>query len=175
MSTTSPRGNLVLLGFMGTGKTTLARTLQALYQVPWVDTDDLVLQATGRTPGDILRSEGEAAFRVYEREAVRRAAALDGTVVATGGGVPLDPENLEVLGERGVLVLLTVTPRTLARRMRLDPGDRPLLAERDLEGLEARMDSRREAYARVPRALATDGRDPESLARQLWMLWLQQR
>lgn len=166
--------NLVLLGFMGTGKTSLARTLAGLYGLPWVDTDRLVEAAAGLSPAELIRSRGEGEFRRLEGEAVRRAAALEGHVIATGGGVPLREENLRTLARTGVLILLTASPRTLAQRL-AGGDDRPLLAGTDAASLAAKLEERRAAYQAIPLALATDGRDLEDLAREAWQLFLRNR
>lgn len=163
--------NLVLCGFMGTGKSALAHTLARLYRLEVVDTDDWVSEQAGMPVGEALQHLGEPRFRELERLAVRRAARLRGAVVATGGGVPLDPDNLAVLSARGVLFLLEATSETLYRRLQGDTS-RPLLGEGSRGELEERLASRRQAYARIPEKVQVDGRSLEDLAREVYTRFL---
>ena len=101
---------VILTGFMATGKTEVGRKLAALLGAPFVDTDALVESATGRAIADIFARDGEPHFRALEREAVERACAIDGAVVATGGGTLLDPENRRRLAAAGPVVCLTAAP-----------------------------------------------------------------
>ena len=95
--------NLVLIGMPGCGKTAVGRVLSRLLDLPLADTDELVEARQGRTIPEIFARDGEAAFREMEAEAVRAAAALEGAVIATGGGVVLRPENMAALAETGVI------------------------------------------------------------------------
>lgn len=163
--------NLVLCGFMGTGKSALARTLGHLYRLDAVDTDDYVAEQAGMPAGEALRQLGEPRFRELERLAVQRAARLRGVVVATGGGVPLDPDNLAVLASRGVLFLLEASTDTLFKRLQGDTS-RPMLGEGTRAELEARLRSRRDAYARIAERVQVDGRSLEDLAREVYTRFL---
>lgn len=168
------KANLVLLGFMGTGKTTVARAVERLFQLRSVDTDEVVRARNGAGPCELIEERGEAAFRALEAEAVREVARQEGVVIATGGGVPLDPGNLEVLAESGVLLLLTATPATLARRLAGD-SSRPLLSGHDPGALARQLEGRAPAYSRISLSLATDGREAEELARAAYALFLRHR
>lgn len=118
--------NLVLCGFMGTGKTAVGRELARLLGRPFVDLDEVIEAAAGCTVAEIFGREGEEGFRRRERAAVADLAATAGLVVATGGGVLMDPENRRALAAGGRLVLLTATPAALAARLQGDAA-RPLL------------------------------------------------
>ena len=120
-----PAGNVVLIGFMGSGKTEVGRRLAARLGREFIDTDVLIEQE-GLTIADIFAAEGEAGFRRRERRAVDRAARTKGAVIATGGGAVLDGENVKALKRSGVLVYLQVEPDELIRRLS-DSGGRPLL------------------------------------------------
>jgi shikimate kinase len=163
--------NLVLCGFMGTGKSALAHTLSRLYRLEAVDTDEYIADQAGMPAGEALRHLGEPRFRELERLAVQRAARLRGAVVATGGGVPLDPDNLAVLSSRGVLFLLEASPDTLYRRLQGDTT-RPMLGEGTRAELEARLASRKDAYGRIPERVQVDGRSLEDLAREVYTRFL---
>lgn len=167
-----PRENLVLFGFMGAGKTAVARVLSRLFHMEWVDTDAVVEERAGSSPAEILRGPGEARLRELERQVVRDLARREHTVIATGGGVALDPDNLRTLGARGVLILLRATPRTLSRRLGLDPGDRPLLAGADEASIAAKLAEREAAYGSIPHRVDTDGRQVEDVAREVYGLYI---
>lgn len=144
---------MVLTGFMGTGKTAVGRRLAARLGRELIDTDERIERSAGRSVREIFATEGEASFRERERQVVREiAASSPDAVVSTGGGTLLDDDNFAALREGSLLVCLTASPRTLARRLRGTVADRPLLqgpaslSERITELLEARA----QRYARVP-------------------------
>jgi len=120
--------NLVLVGFMGTGKSTIGRRCARALSFRFVDTDMLVERRAGTSIVRIFAQQGEAAFRAMEREAVRESAARVHVVIATGGGVVLDAENVRLLRQSGIVVWLQVSPEEIARRCR-NTATRPLLAE----------------------------------------------
>lgn len=95
--------NLVLIGMPGSGKSTVGKILSKMLCMPLVDTDALVEQAAGKTILELFAQEGERAFRDRETAAARQAAELDNTVIATGGGIILRPENMEALAATGLI------------------------------------------------------------------------
>ena len=148
---------VILTGFMATGKTEVGRKLAALLGAPFVDTDALVESATGRTVADIFAREGEPHFRALEREAVERACAIDGAVVATGGGTLLDPENRRRLAAAGPVVCLTAAPDEVLRRVG-GGADRPLLAGPDrLARIRELIAARAQAYDSAAHTIDTTG------------------
>lgn len=157
---------------MGVGKSAVAEALSRLFQLPWVDTDRWIEDRCGLSPAELLRGPGEAELRRLEREAVVDVARSTGTVIATGGGVPLDPTNLELLGAGGVLVLLEACPAQLVRRLRESSQDRPLLAEIQEQVVRERLLSRAEAYGRIPHRVDTDHRRVEDVAREVYQIYL---
>ncbi len=118
--------NLVLVGFMGAGKSAVGKQLAQRLRRPFVDTDRLVEQRAGRPIPAIFAAEGEAGFRALERAVVAEVAGRRGQVIATGGGVVTDPANLAALRAGGLVVYLAARPETLAARVA--GSDRPLLA-----------------------------------------------
>ena len=116
--------NIVLIGMPGCGKTAVGRILAQLLDMPLVDTDQLVEQAAGATIPELFRREGEAAFRDMETAAARQAAALEGAVIATGGGMVLRAENMAALGETGVIFF---RDRELEAIIGEDHSGRPLV------------------------------------------------
>src|SRR5579863_594820 len=89
--------NLALVGFMGTGKTSAGRLVADLLHFEFLDTDELIQAQTGRMITDIFATNGEAAFRALERNAVRELEGRQRTVISTGGGLPANSENLASL------------------------------------------------------------------------------
>src|SRR3990170_5402481 len=108
--------NIILIGFMGSGKSTVGETLATELKLPFFDTDDLVEARAGRAIKDIFRAEGEARFRILEKEVVKEVSLRPSQVIACGGGVVLDDENTRSLKEDGVLVYLKVSPSVACQR-----------------------------------------------------------
>ena len=159
-------GNVVLTGFMGTGKTTVGRLLAVHLDFVFVDTDEVIEQRFGAIAG-IFDSNGEALFRDYEREVALELAAADGLVIATGGKLMLDDVNAAALSSRGRVFCLASSPTEIMRRLGADPTGRPLLAGSDplarIEMLLAERQSRYGWFEQVP----TDGRTPDEIVADL--------
>lgn len=126
MSLLAPGRNIVLIGLMGAGKSTVGRRVAGRLQRPFIDTDAMVAKAAGTSVAEVFETHGEREFRRLEAAAVRRVAALRGQVIAVGGGAVLDPANSTQLRATGDLVLLDGEPEALAARIR-DTASRPLL------------------------------------------------
>ena len=122
-------GNVVLTGFMGTGKTTVGRLLAELLGYEFVDTDEVIEQRYGPIE-TIFRERGESAFRTIEREVAAELAGADRRVISTGGGMMLDPVIAESLGAGARVFCLVASPDTIVARV-LNGPDRPLLAGPD--------------------------------------------
>jgi shikimate kinase/hydroxypyruvate isomerase len=159
----NPNLNLVLLGFMGTGKSAVGRILARRLGRPFVEMDAEIERRAGRGIPEIFASEGEAAFRAMERAWVREQADRPGRVIATGGGVVLDPANLEDLGRHGVLVCLTASFETLRTRLGGDRS-RPLLEGGRADRLAELLESRRPLYEAIRLRVDTTGRTPDEVA-----------
>jgi len=157
---------VVLTGFMGTGKTAVGQRVAERLGRTFVDTDALVERRAGRAVREIFATDGEAAFRDREREAVAEACSLGDVVVATGGGALVDERNFARLADGGFMVCLTAAPEAIARRVRATAADRPLLGGR--AGLTARirelLAARAPVYARIGFAVDTTGRTVDQVA-----------
>jgi shikimate kinase/3-dehydroquinate synthase len=160
------RPNLVITGFMGTGKSTVGRLAARGLGIPFVDLDALIEAREGRSAAAIIDGQGEAAFRALERELVARAARLSGTVIATGGGAPVDRESFAALTEGAEVAVLSAAPDELARRLD-GGGNRPLLRPDPAGRTEHLLRERAEAYAAAGAAVDTTGRRPEAVAGDL--------
>ena len=124
-----PPRNLVLVGFMGSGKSTVGRALARLLHWMFVDTDaEIVRAANGQSIPQIFAEQGEAAFRDRETNAVRAACAGEKRVIATGGGAVLRPENTALLQNAGLVVWLTARPEVVVSRVEAAQNTRPILS-----------------------------------------------
>ena len=149
--------NIVLVGFMGTGKTSVGKRLAERLEMPLIDTDDIIGEDSGLDIPDIFDRYGEAHFRDLESAAVRKAAKLANHVISTGGGVVLRESNLEILKRNGVVFCLTATPEEIWRRVGGETH-RPLLqAPNPLGKIEQLLIERRPFYARADHKIPTTG------------------
>jgi shikimate kinase len=112
--------NLVLIGFRATGKSAVGRELARRLNRPFVDLDEVLVEEAGRTIADIVAKQGWEEFRRWEKELTQRFSQTRGQVLATGGGVVLDPENVEVLREHGIIIWLKAEPAVIRKRLGLD-------------------------------------------------------
>lgn len=153
--------NLVLCGFMGTGKTVVGRALASLLGRPFVDLDDEISARAGLSVREIFDHEGESGFRQREAQVVAEFAPAAGRVLATGGGALMDPDSRQALEDGGTLVLLTAEPEHVARRLQGD-ASRPLLADADqpVARIAELMSARADVYAGLDVVVSTDERTP---------------
>ena len=125
---------LVLIGYRGTGKTSVGARLAEELHCPFVDLDQVLVREAGRSVADIVAQGGWGEFRRLEKELVARYRDAQGLVLATGGGVVLDPDNVAALRENGILIWLTADPAAIQARLSQDqPRDanRPSLTGGD--------------------------------------------
>lgn len=154
--------NLILTGFMGTGKTTIGRLLAERLDRRFIDMDQQIEAHFGKPIPQIFAEEGEPAFRVVEAQLCARLAQEPGLVISTGGGALVNPGNRAVLSERGVIICLTATVDEILKRIDAEqhrpllPGDR---AERSRR-IRDLLHQRRHAYAAIPYQVDTTGRTP---------------
>jgi shikimate kinase len=160
--------NIILIGPMGSGKTAVGRSLARFLGRPFYDSDAEIVRRTGVDISYIFEKEGEAGFREREREAIAALAALQGIVLATGGGAVLMEENRRLIAERGCVVYLETSVGQQAERVR-HGRHRPLLSTADpgqrLEELMAVRDPLYRSIADI--TLATDGRRVKAVAEDI--------
>ena len=164
---------IVLVGLSGVGKSTVGRQLAARLAWPFIDTDELIAEAEGHTPAQIITEQGESAFRAIEERVVMEAAERSPAVIATGGGAFLNPRLRRALGERGFVCYLDAPPVEIARRIRAAPDaeQRPLLGE-DLEARLQELDAeRRPFYTHADAWVPTLGVAPEETVSRLLKAW----
>lgn len=160
----APLKNIVLVGFMGTGKTTVGQALADQLARSFIDLDEAVVAASGKSIPEIFSEEGEEVFRAQERAVVLAAASKSGQVISCGGGIVKDSANIASLAATGDLVCLTATAETILERIGADTN-RPLLAGGDrLTRIQELLAERAPFYARIDRQVATDGLDLDQIA-----------
>jgi shikimate kinase len=161
------RKNIVLTGFMGTGKTTVGRQLSARLAYSFVDTDDLIAARDGRSIAEIFRQAGEAAFRRWESSISPELAGQQGLVIATGGRLMLDPSNARALGHNAHVFCLTAAPQEIVARLLNDGGVRPLLDVPDPAGqVQALLAQRAKKYGQFQQ-IQTDGKSIEEVTEEI--------
>jgi len=106
--------NLILIGMPGCGKSTLGRLLAQKYGRDFLDTDEMILTTTGRSPAQIITEDGEAAFRTIESQIITMAGAATGKIIATGGGIVTREENYAPLAQNGILLFINRDPALLS-------------------------------------------------------------
>lgn len=158
--------NIVLTGFMGTGKTTTGRALASTLQRPFVDTDAAIVQRAGKSIPEIFAQDGEERFRYLEGLFCRFFAAQGGLIISTGGGMLVNPRNLAVMQASGLVICLTASPAAIAERVGGETG-RPLL-QGDWEKL---YQERQAAYGRICHQVETTARTTAQVIEEIMRLW----
>lgn len=159
--------NLYLVGMMGAGKSAVGQPLAERLGYTFLDADDTLERAAGRTIPELFASEGEEGFRRLETQVLNQIACLQRLVVATGGGVVTRPENWGHL-RQGVVVWLDTPAPLLLERLQADPTPRPLLQTADPAArLAELLDQRTPLYAQADLRIVQDGRGPEAVADQV--------
>jgi shikimate kinase len=145
--------NLVLIGYRGSGKSTVGSRLAARLKMRFVDIDDLIEERQGVPISDIVKSHGWGHFRKLERSTIEEISKGDRLIIAPGGGAVLDADNVSVLRKNGFIIWLKADKRTLLKRMNQDPGTntrRPTLTGKGTsEELKEVMSLREPIYERV--------------------------
>ena len=158
--------NVVLVGFMGSGKSTVGPHLAQRLERPFVDLDDVIEADAGRSVAEIFSSEGEAGFRERESRCLQRALERDGSVVAVGGGAPMRDENWARIRSGNTVVALLAEPGELARRLN-GSNDRPLLQPGAPSVIASLLPGRLSRYLEADVVVKTDGIDPLEVAEKV--------
>ena len=158
---------VVLIGFMGSGKSSVGRELARRFGASFVDVDERIESAAGSPIRDLFAREGEPAFREREKAALRDALSVKGRVIATGGGAFSDEANRALLRSYAPVVYLEAAVETLLARLAGDLG-RPLLRGGDREEVVRELLSRRvPGYRAADVTVRTDGRTVDEVAAQV--------
>ncbi len=160
--------NIFLIGPMGSGKTAVGRHLARLFHYTFHDSDADIEAKTGVDIAFIFEKEGEAGFRIRERESIDRLTRLDSIVLATGGGAVIDPANRAALAGRGAVIYLATSVNQQIERTR-HARHRPLLHDTDPEQKLKELMARRAAlYAEIADlTITTDGRRVQLVAEEI--------
>ena len=143
------QNNIILVGFMGCGKSTVGKLLAEQLHYKFIDTDTLIEQNENMSVNDIFSQKGEEYFRVTETTVAKDLSQKNGLVIATGGGMMLNPDNAKALNQTGITFWIKVTPETVLKRL-ADDTSRPLLQREDKEAaVRELMQLRERSYASV--------------------------
>jgi shikimate kinase len=167
-----------LIGFMGTGKSRIARPLAAALDWQAIDLDAVIEQRSGAAIREIFRSEGEQKFRRLEADIIEETSNLSNVVVATGGGAVLSEPNRQAMKRRGFVVCLDARPDTIEKRISAAGGrlaDRPLLANGEpLARIEELKLERQPFYAQADFIILTDELTPDQITHQILTAYREQ-
>ena len=158
--------NIVLTGFMGTGKSTVGRRLAQALGFSWVDTDRIIEERHGTIP-EIFARAGETIFRGIERNLATELSTHTRHVISTGGRMLLDPDNIRAFSAGGRIFCLTADPDALVSRLLKSPTPRPLLAGKDPESdIRSLLAERQGGYARFA-SIDSSEREPDDVVVEL--------
>ncbi len=162
------KDNIYLIGFMGTGKTTVSHKLSELLGFEEIDTDEWIACQQGQSIPEIFENYGEQYFRGLETELLRRLGEGEHKIISCGGGMALKQENVALMQENGVVVLLTAEPETILARVRGDDG-RPILnGNMNVSYIQELLAKRLPYYEAAGEVvIATDLRSPQEIAEEI--------
>ncbi|MBI2870099.1 MAG: shikimate kinase [Candidatus Omnitrophica bacterium] len=159
--------NIILIGFMGSGKTVVGKALAERLGRAFFDMDSIIEEEQGMTVAEIFRTKGEKFFRLWEAELARRMGEERDAVIACGGGVVLNRENLENLSRNGIVVCLDADLDTLVNRLK-DMDDRPLLEGGETrKRVESLLAERQPFYDRIEFKVDTSGRSVDEVVDEI--------
>jgi len=153
--------NIVITGFMGTGKTTVGEIVAKKLNRRFVDMDQVIEQRTGLTIPRIFTGYSERFFRAMEHGLAHELAMQSGLVIATGGGALVQEDLREMMGQYGTLICLNASKDDIVTRLK-ETDDRPLAGE-----WERLLDERTESYAQITHQIDTSGKAPEDIAYEI--------
>jgi shikimate kinase len=159
--------NIVIIGFMGTGKSTVAKLLAQELKLPYVETD-LCIEAKEQTSiSDIFQTKGEAYFREVETAVIREVSQRKGVIISTGGGAVLKQENINFFKKIGTLFCLTANADEIYQRLAKDTT-RPLLqTSNPREKIKDLLELRQPFYAKADHQIETTGIAPEQIVQTI--------
>lgn len=160
--------NIVLTGFMAAGKTEISKAIAAMSSYTLYDTDDMIEKKCGMSINEIFDTHGEKYFRQIEKEVVREASEFKNAVIATGGGVVLDKENIDVLRNTGIIFNLAPDFSVIRERVETARKTRPLMKNESIDEIKKRFNDRLPFYADCDYKIKIiNGRSPRSYAMEI--------
>ena len=167
MTASRPLHNIALIGFMGTGKSSVGRLVAGQLHFEPVDTDELIEKRAGKPISRIFAEDGQPAFREIERQLVAEMAGWRHKVISTGGGLGADEANLASLKQHALVVCLCATPESIWQRVK-SQTHRPLLQEPDPLGrIRALLAERTPIYRQADVLMNTEMRSVRDVAQQV--------
>jgi shikimate kinase len=158
---------IYLIGFMGSGKTTIGKSLSRLLEYEFIDMDHFIEEETGMTIPEIFEKKGEAWFREQEKESLKTLSIKENVIISTGGGTPCYFNNMELIKNTGVSFYLHLTPAAFASRVYNPNTQRPLLKGKSKEQLisyaEEMLEKREPYYKRANYIIESLNLRPETL------------
>ena len=159
--------NIVLTGFMGTGKTAVGKKLSRLLNMELVDVDTEIEKSQKMTVKEIFKNFGEPRFREIETEMIKKLSGKENIIISTGGGAVLKQENMDILREKGIIVCLMAKPETILSRTSHN-SNRPLLHVEDPFGkINELLNFRKPFYERADIMIDTEGKTPIQIAEEI--------
>jgi shikimate kinase len=164
--------NLVLIGFMGSGKSTVGKIVSGELKMNFVDLDRWIEAREGISISEIFKHQWEDAFRELEAMAVKEIAQSNNQVIATGGGVVLRKSNLDLLMQTGILVHLRIDAKTAFARTQ-GHSHRPLLGDGDAaKRIEQLLEERQSLYDAIPNCVQSVGRSMREVVADVVRIYL---
>lgn len=157
-----------LIGFMGSGKSTIGSLAAKMAGVPFLDTDKIIEKEKKKSIEDIFKEKGETYFRDLETQVLKELSDRKKGVVSCGGGIILKEENIKIMKESGSLILLKASPATIFERVRHSTSRPKLNGHMNLEYISAMMEERRPYYDRAGAIeLETDTKSVREIAKEI--------
>ena len=159
--------NIVLTGFMGTGKTEVGRELSRILRWKLIDVDDEIVKAKKMSINEIFAQFGEPAFRDLETGMIREISKKKNVIISTGGGAVTRHENIDALRENGIVICLTATPEIILKRTSSN-SERPLLKVEDpLQRIKELLEIRMPFYQKADIVIDTEAKTPFQIAKEI--------
>ncbi|MCX8069624.1 MAG: shikimate kinase [Thermodesulfovibrionales bacterium] len=163
--------NIALIGFMGTGKTTVGKLLAKRLGYKFIDLDREIEKKNNMTINEIFATKGELAFRDLETQTIKELSNRSMTVLSTGGGAVIRDENMMILKSFCLVVCLLASPDTVYNRTK-DNKDRPLLkVDNPLDRIKSLLSERRPFYERADLAIKTDDKSPLQIVDEIMKIY----
>lgn len=162
------RKNIILIGFMGTGKSSVTRILHERYFMQIIEMDEMIAQREGMTIPEIFKTRGEEYFREAETALLRELQQEENLIISCGGGTALREENVKLMKQNGYVVLLTASPETIFARVGQDTNRPVLNNRRSVEGIRELMEQRLPKYeAAADITICTDDKSLEQITSEI--------
>ena len=162
--------NIYLVGFMGSGKSTVGKIVAEKLKMNFVDIDELIEKEKGMKITDIFKKKGEKYFRDLEKKKIKDLAVKENLVISTGGGLGADKENMDLMKKTGLVVWLDVSLDEILERCKGDKN-RPLLNQ-SYENLKKLYEKRKPIYKMAHIHIKTGNKNPEEIAEEIMYVYL---